>query len=66
MPNGTQWFLFAAPGSYPVVRFVTLAGFEGPRFETNADFDRLGTSYRVHWHCGAGPIDHRGAWKNPG
>jgi hypothetical protein len=66
LPDDAQWFLFAAPGTYPVIRFLTLAGFEGPRFETNAEFDRLGTSYRVHWHCGAGPVDFRGAWKNPG
>jgi hypothetical protein len=66
LPDDSQWFLFAAPGTYPTIRFLTLAGFEGPRFETNAEFDRLGTSYRVHWHCGAGPVDYRGAWKNPG
>lgn len=66
LPDGKQWFLFCAPGTYPVIRFVTLAGFEGPRFETSQEFSRLGTSYRVHWHCGAGPVDHRGAWKNAG
>jgi hypothetical protein len=62
----TEWYLFAAPGTYPVIRFLTLAGFESPRFETEQEFTRLGTSYRVHWHVGAGPIDFRGAWKNPG
>ena len=55
-----------APGTYPVIRFLTLAGFDGPAFETNQEFNRLGTSYRVHWHCGAGPVDFRGAWKNEG
>ena len=64
--TGTEWYLFAAPGTYPVIRFLTLAGYEAPRFETSNEFTRLGTSYRVHWHCGAGPIDHRGAWKNAG
>jgi hypothetical protein len=66
LPDGKQWFLFAAPGTYPVIRFLTLQGFEQPRFETNEEFTRLGTAYRVHWHVGAGPIDFRGAWKNPG
>ncbi|MGB8400292.1 MAG: peptidase, partial [Bradyrhizobium sp.] len=66
LPNATQWFLFCAPGTYPVIRFLTLAGFEGPRFETDQMFSQLGTAYRTHWHCGAGPIDWRGAWKNPG
>jgi hypothetical protein len=66
LPNATQWFLFCAPGTYPMIRFLTLAGYEGPRFETAQEFSRLGTSFRVHWHIGAGPIDWRGAWKNPG
>lgn len=66
LPNAVQWFLFAAPGTYPVIRFLTLAGFEAPRFETENEFTRLGTAYRVHWHVGAGPIDFRGAWKNAG
>ena len=62
----TEWYLFCAPGTYPVIRFLTLQGFNSPRFETNEEFTRLGTAYRVHWHIGAGPIDFRGAWKNPG
>ena len=66
LPNATQWFLFASPSSYPVIRFLTLAGYESPAFETSQEFTRLGTSYRVHWHVGAGPTDWRGAWKNPG
>ncbi len=66
LPDTQQWFLFAAPGTYPMIRFLTLAGYEAPRFETSNEFTRLGTSYRVHWHVGAGPIDHRGAWKNAG
>ena len=64
--SDTEWYLFAAPGTYPVIRFVTLAGFEAPVFETSDEFTRLGSSYRVHWHCGAGPTDHRGAWMNAG
>jgi hypothetical protein len=64
--SAAAWFLFASPALYPVIRFLTLAGYEAPRFETSNEFSRLGTSYRVHWHVGAGPIDHRGAWKNPG
>ena len=33
--TGTEWYLFAAPGTYPVIRFLTLAGYEAPRFETS-------------------------------
>jgi hypothetical protein len=66
LTSATQWYLFASPSLYPTIRFLTLAGFEAPRFETSQEFDRLGTSYRVHWHCGAGPVDWRGAWKTAG
>ena len=66
LPDVYGWYLFASPGTYPVLRFLTLAGFDGPRFETQQEFSRLGTSFRVHWHVGAGPIDWRGAWKNAG
>ncbi len=66
LATATEWYLFAAPGTYPTIRFLTLRGFETPRFETEEQFTRLGTAYRVHWHVGAGPIDFRGAWKNTG
>jgi hypothetical protein len=66
LATASEWYLFAAPGTYPTLRFLTLAGFEAPRFESENEFTRLGTAFRVHWHCGAGPIDFRGAYKNPG
>jgi HK97 family phage prohead protease len=66
LPTDSEWYLFASPTVYPLIRFLTLAGYESPRFETSQEFSRLGTAYRVHWHVGAGPIDWRGAWKNPG
>ena len=50
LPDAFGWYLFAAPGTYPVIRFLTLAGYDGPRFETQQEFSRLGTSFRVHWH----------------
>lgn len=60
------WFLFASPDVGPVLKFVTLVGHEAPRLETRNEFDRLGVSYRVTWHCGCAPVDFRGAYKNPG
>lgn len=64
--TGTPWYLFADPALYPAIKFVTLAGFDTPRFEVNDAWDVLGTSFRVHWHCGAAPVDFRPAYKNPG
>lgn len=60
------WFLFASPDVAPVLKFVTLVGHEAPRLETRNEFDRLGVSYRVTWHCGCAPVDFRGAYKNSG
>ncbi|SEQ96619.1 hypothetical protein SAMN05216548_109150 [Faunimonas pinastri] len=60
------WYFFADPALYPVVKFLTLAGYGGPRLEVDQEFSKLGTSYRVTWHCGAGPVDYRGAYKNLG
>lgn len=66
LATATEWYLFCSPTTYPAIRFLTLQGFEAPRFETNVEFNRLGSSYRVHWHVGAGPVDHRGAYMNAG
>jgi phage head maturation protease len=64
--SGNEWYLFADPAIYPCVKFGTLAGFESPAFEQDQEFNRLGMSWRIHWHIGAAPVDYRGCWKNPG
>ena len=66
LTTATEWYLFCAPALYPTIRFLTLEGFEAPRFEANPEFNRLGSAFRVHWHVGAGPVDYRGGFKNPG
>jgi len=60
------WYLFADPAEAPVFEYAELSGYEGPRVETQQAFRTLGIELRVVWHLGAGAIDHRGAWKNPG
>jgi len=60
------WYLFASPSDAPVFEYSELSGYEGPRVETRQGFETLGTEVRVVWHVGAGAIDHRGAYKNPG
>lgn len=64
--GNAAWYLFADPGNAPVFEFAELSGYEGPRVESRQGFDTLGTEVRVVWHVGAGAIDHRGAYKNPG
>lgn len=60
------WYLFAATADAPVFELAELSGYEGPRVESRQGFNTLGTEVRVVWHVGAGAIDHRGAYKNPG
>jgi hypothetical protein len=60
------WYLFADPAVAPVFEYAELSGFEGPMVESRQGFNTLGTEVRVVWHLGAGAIDHRGAFKNPG
>ncbi len=60
------WYLLADPAITPVFEYAELQGYEGPRVETRQGFDTLGTEVRVVYHVGAGAVDHRGGFKNPG
>lgn len=60
------WYLFADPAVAPVFEFAELSGYAGPQVETRQGFETVGTEVRVVWHVGAGAVDSRGAWKNPG
>ena len=65
-PAHVAWYLFSDPSVAPVFEFSELSGYEGPLVESRPGFDRLGTEIRVVWHLGAGAIDSRGGYKNPG
>lgn len=60
------WYLFGAPGSAPVLEFAYLDDQPGPRIEMKEGWDTLGTEFRVFEDFGAGLVDHRGGYKNPG
>ena len=64
--NHTAWYVFCDPSDAPVFEYAELQGYEGPRVESRPGWNTLGTEFRVVWHLGAGAIDHRGAFKNPG
>ncbi|MBL8231031.1 MAG: HK97 family phage prohead protease [Bryobacterales bacterium] len=64
--QATAWYLFADPATTPVFEYAELEGYQGPQAETRQAFETLGVDVRVVWHLGAGAVDHRGAWKNPG
>jgi hypothetical protein len=60
------WYLFSDPSVAAVFEVSELEGYAGPQVESQLYFHNLGTEFRVVWHVGAGAVDSRGAWKNPG
>lgn len=60
------WYLFADPALAPVLEHAYLDGQPGPKVEMKDTWSSLGQEYRVYMDFGAGAIDHRGAFKNPG
>lgn len=64
--DGKSWRLFADPAQQAVFEWSYLEGHEGPQLATQEVFHQLGTSFRAVLHFGAGAIDFRGAYLNPG
>ena len=62
----TAWYVAADPTNVPVFEFAYLAGSEGPTTETENDFDRDVMKFKVRLDVGAGVVDHRGIYRNPG
>lgn len=64
--DGKSWRLFADPAQQAVFEWSYLEGHEGPQLSTQEEFHQLGKSFRAVLHFGAGAIDFRGAYLNPG
>lgn len=64
---GNAWYLFADPAQAPVLEYATLAG-QGDTVFTDTrmtfEIDAMETKARIDF--GAGLVDYRGAYKNPG
>ncbi|WCT73795.1 hypothetical protein PQ455_00750 [Sphingomonas naphthae] len=60
------WYLFGAPGSAPMLEHAYLNDQAGPKVEMQDGWDVLGTKFRVYMDFGAGVVDWRGGYKNPG
>lgn len=61
-----RWYVFAAPGSAPVLVYGYVAGSEGPQVRTERDFDTQAVKVAAGLDFAAGVIDFRGAYCNPG
>lgn len=61
-----SWYMFADPEQYPVIEVVFLNGQQEPVVMQEPHFDTGGLRYRIELPFGAGAVDFRGAWFNPG
>lgn len=64
--TGNAWRIFADPATAPVLEYAYLSSAQGPQMASREGWDVLGMEFRVVLDFGAGVLDHRGAYLNPG
>lgn len=62
----SRWYLFADPATLPVLEYAYLASAPGPQLASREGWEVLGMEFRVVLDFGAGAVDWRGAYMNPG
>jgi hypothetical protein len=66
LTNAEQWYLIADPTLMDGLEFAYLAGAEGPQVFTDPGFEIDGVRLKVRLDFGAGFIESRGWYTNPG
>ncbi|XWN32174.1 MAG: Mu-like prophage major head subunit gpT family protein [Devosia sp.] len=61
-----RWYISAAPSEIDGLEYAYLEGEEGPQTETRAGFEVDGVQVKVRLDFGAGFVDHRSWFQNPG
>lgn len=61
-----RWYVAADPATIDGLEFAYLAGAPGPQTESQAGFKVDGVEVKVRLDYGAGFVDHRGWYMNPG
>jgi len=62
----TAWYVAADPGNVPTFEFAYLEGAQGPQTEQETDFDHDVLKFKIRLDIGAGVVDWRGIYRNPG
>ncbi|QCO57961.1 peptidase U35 (plasmid) [Pseudorhodobacter turbinis] len=66
LPSVTRWYIAADPATMDGLEYAYLQGEEGPQVETRVGFETDGIQFKVRLDFGAGFLDHRGWFSNPG
>jgi hypothetical protein len=66
LTSATRWYVTADPGEIDGLEFAYLLGNQGPQVESRSGWDVDGVEIRVILDFGAGFVDHRGWFMNPG
>jgi hypothetical protein len=66
LASAARWYVAADPAEIDSLEFAYLAGGEGPQVESKSGWDVDGVEIRVILDYGAGFVDHRGWYANPG
>ena len=64
--SATAWYLAADPMVIDTIEYSYLETEQGPVVEAREGFEVDGVEVKVRLDFGAGVLDHRGFWKNPG
>ncbi|MGE5486941.1 MAG: prohead protease/major capsid protein fusion protein, partial [bacterium] len=64
--SATRWYVFGDPAVAPVLEYSYLQDAQGPTVDSRPGFDVLGMEFRAVLDFGAGALDWRGAYCNPG
>jgi HK97 family phage prohead protease len=63
---GDRWLIFADPARLPCLQYGSLASAQGVQIQRTEAWDTLGLKFRAFLDFGAGWLDWRGVYQNPG
>lgn len=66
LSDSDRWYVVSRPGVPEGLQHAYLDGMAGPQIFTREGFDIDGIEFKVRLDFGAGFVDHRGWFSNPG